>query len=148
MLGARWRGLGFGRGHRIGRVLLLWCAIPVAFWLVQIATGALSLLVLAQRLVGHTLQNGPFEEFLFRGALQTRLALLLGTPWALVGQALIFGAWHLGLGTSTVGGNVLAGLALTIVSQSVFGLVAGILFWRTRNLIVPSVVHVVLNSSG
>jgi membrane protease YdiL (CAAX protease family) len=148
LLGARWRSLGLGRGHRTGRVVLLWCFIPVSLWLIQLATGSLSLFALVRRLVGHTLQNGPFEEFLFRGALQSRLAHLLTTPWALVIQALVFGAWHLGLTTRDMGGDVVAGLALAILSQSVFGLAMGIIFWRTRNLVASSAVHVALNTLG
>jgi membrane protease YdiL (CAAX protease family) len=148
LLGARPRDLGMGPGHGTWRVLLIWCAIPVTLWIVQLTAGTLTLFFLARRLIGHALQNGFFEEFLFRGALQTRLSLQLSPAWALVLQALIFGVWHLGLGISSMGGDLWAGLASTIVSQSVFGLVAGILFWRTRNLVACSVVHVVLNSLG
>ena len=95
--------------------------------------------------MGHLLQNGFSEEFLFRGAFQTRLRAFMTSDWALVIQALVFGLWHIGFDTQTMGGDVLAGLALGIASHSVMGLALGILFQRTRNLIAPSLVHVANN---
>lgn len=58
------------------------------------------------------------EEFLFRGALQTRLRWLRGPGWALVIQALVFGAWHLGLGYATTDyAGFLPALASTLSHQ-------------------------------
>jgi membrane protease YdiL (CAAX protease family) len=146
VLGARLPELGFGRGHRLGRVLLIWCAIPAAFWLLSLLSGALTPLVLGATLLSNALQNGFFEEFLFRGALQTRLAALLGPTWALVLQALLFGAWHLGLGAATMGGDLAAGLAFALLNAGTLGLAFGILLRRTRNLAAPSLFHVTFNS--
>ncbi len=147
--GARVRGLGFGPGHRIGRNLLLWAAIPVGSFAVALATGQVTVARLAGRLVSNFMQNGFFEEFLFRGALQTRLRPLWGPGWALVVQALVFGAWHLGLGYANTGNaGFLPALASTIVNQAVIGLAFGVIFERTRNLLVPSVAHVLVNSMG
>lgn len=59
----------------------------------------------------------------------------------------MFGVWHLGLGFSDTGYAGLApALANTIVHQSVIGLAHGIIFERTRNLLAPSVAHVLINS--
>ncbi|MFN8513870.1 MAG: CPBP family intramembrane glutamic endopeptidase [Thermomicrobiales bacterium] len=95
------------------------------------------------------MNNGFFEEFLFRGALQTRLRALGGPGWALVIQALVFGAWHLGLGyTNTDHAGLLPALASTIVYQATLGLAFGVIFERTRNLLAPSVAHILVNSLG
>lgn len=101
------------------------------------------------RLLSNALNNGFFEEFLFRGALQTRLRPLVGVGWALVLQALVFGVWHLGLGfddTSHVGWP--EALASTLAHPAVIGLAYGVAFERTRNLLAPSVAHVLANSLG
>jgi membrane protease YdiL (CAAX protease family) len=149
LAGARLSSLGFGRGHHVGGVLLLWCAVPAAMFAYGVVAGQLTLGQLAGRFLSNSLTNGFFEEFLFRGALQTRLRPLVGVGWALVLQALVFGAWHLGLGfTETAHAGWLPAFASTLVHQAIVGLGFGIVFERTRNLLAPSVVHVVANSLG
>lgn len=149
LAGARLPGLGFARGHRVGRVLLLWAALPLAYFAYALLAGPLTLGRLLARFVSNFLQNGFFEEFLFRGALQTRLRRIVGPAWALVLQALLFGVWHLGLGYSNTGHTgLLLAVASTVVYQAVAGLAFGVLFERTRNLLVPSVVHILVNSLG
>ncbi|MBP2017814.1 membrane protease YdiL (CAAX protease family) [Symbiobacterium terraclitae] len=91
------------------------------------------------------LQNGFSEEFLFRGALQTRLSQLLGDGWGLVLASLVFGIVHLGLNTKSLGGDYLAGLAASVVFQATSGLLFGLTFMRTRSLIAPTEVHIVRN---
>lgn len=148
LLGARPAELGFGRGNKVWNACLVWLAIPVLTWLILLVTGMLPLQVLLRRIIANTFQNGFFEEFLFRGALQTRLRYLLSTPWALTIQALAFGLWHLRANTQMMDGNILAGLAFCIISQSVAGFVFGLVYHRTRNLIVPSIAHVAMNVFG
>ncbi len=149
LAGARLPDLGFGRGHRVGRVLLLWGALPLVYFALALLTGGLTLGRLLGRVVSNSMNNGFFEEFLFRGALQTRLRALRGPGWALVIQALVFGAWHLGLGyTNTDHAGLLPALASTIVYQATLGLAFGVLFERTRNLLAPSVAHILVNSLG
>ena len=149
LAGARPAELGFGRGHRVGWVLLLWCAIPIAFFAYGLLSGQLAPGRLAGRFVSNFMQNGFWEEFLFRGALQTRLRRLWTPGWALVVQALLFGAWHLGLGyTNTGHSGWLPALASVLVHQAVIGMALGVIFERTRNLLAPSVVHIVVNSTG
>lgn len=145
LLGAKPAGLGFGKGHRVGRACLLWAALPVVFCAVLLLTGSLPVQTLVRRIISNTFQNGFFEEFLMRGALQTRLRRLLSGPWALIIQALVFGVWHLRANTLSFDGDMLAGLALCLVSQTVIGLAFGYLFQRTRNLLAPSVAHVAMN---
>lgn len=149
LLGARWRTLGFEPGRSVGRVLLLWCALPLLIMAYLVLGGQVALLRAGQAVVSNSLQNGFFEEFLMRGALQTRLARLLPPAWALVITALIFGAWHLGLGFANTGGDsLLAALASTLANQAALGLAFGAIFVRTGNLLAPSVVHVMLNVVG
>jgi membrane protease YdiL (CAAX protease family) len=144
LTGARLPELGFGRGHRVGRVLLLWCALPLALFAVALLAGQVTPARLGARFVSNFMQNGLWEEFLFRGALQTRLRRLWTPGWALV-----VGAWHLGLGfTNTGHEGWLPALASVIVHQAVVGLAFGVIFERTRNLLAPSVVHIVVNMVG
>ncbi|GAB4437626.1 MAG: hypothetical protein OHK0015_30520 [Chloroflexi bacterium OHK40] len=148
LLGARPAELGLGRGWRVGRVCLVWLALPVVIWLALLAFGALSLQTLIRRLLGNALQNGFFEEFLLRGALQTRLERLLAPADALVFQALAFGLWHIVANTRMMDGDLLAGLAVCVASQAVSGLCLGLVFRRTGNLVAPSVAHVAMNALG
>ncbi len=142
-LGARWRTLGCGRGHRVALTTTLVCALPVAW----IAWNAPPLPRLAGALLSNTLQNGPFEEFLFRGAMQTRLVPLLGRTWAVGIQALAFGLWHLGAATAE-SGNLWTAAASTVVFQGVTGWLFGLLALRTGNLWASSVLHVVANTAA
>ncbi len=139
--------LGFGRGHRLLRVTLIWCIVPVLAIIYLLFSGAL-LSWVGQMLLSNSLNNGFFEEFLFRGALQTRLRRLMSPAWALVLQAVLFGVWHVGLGYGNYGepGGVISALASTIAFQAVLGLAFGYIFERSRNLFAPSVFHVLYNT--
>ena len=148
LLGARLPDLGFGRGHRVWRVTAFWVSIPIIFFILNILNGSATPIQLARMFFGNLLRNGFSEEFLFRGALQTRLKQWMSSDWALVIQALVFAVWHLGADTQFMGGDILQGLALGIASHSMLGLAVGIIFQRTRNLIAPSIVHVANNMFG
>lgn len=145
LLGVRFPELGFRRGHRVLLVTGLWVSIPVIFFIGPLIAGTTTLLQLIRLFMGHLLRNGFSEEFLFRGAFQTRLSQFVKSDWAIVIQALMFALWHIGFDTQTMGGDMLAGLALGIASHSMFGLAMGIIFHRTRNLVASSIVHVVIN---
>lgn len=148
VMGAKPADLGLRWGERTWRVCAIWLVIPVITWGVLLAMGQLPPQTLARRLIGNTFQNGFFEEFLFRGALYTRLRTVLPPAWALVGQALLFGLWHLNANMSMFDGDWVGALAWCVVSQAMIGLLLGILFQRTRSLIAPSVVHVLINALG
>lgn len=147
VLGGRFSELGFRRGHRTFSVLALWCFIPIGSWIFQLAFGYLSFSVLIRRLLSSLLQNGFGEEFLFRGALQTRLRALLSPLWAIIIQALLFGIWHFGANYRYIASNGTAAvIAFSVIRQATVGLAFGIIFQRTRNLLACSVIHVVTNS--
>ena len=118
-LGASWRELGFGRGHRVGRVLALWCLPQLVNLAILVFTGQAKVLHLIGIFTRNGFQNGPVEEFLFRGALQTRLSLLLGGNWGLALGALMFGLWHLGANARfETGGDLLSAACAGIAGQA------------------------------
>ncbi|MEW8977974.1 MAG: CPBP family intramembrane glutamic endopeptidase [Symbiobacterium sp.] len=141
--------LGLRKGYRSWAVAAPFLLVVGALAAVKAAlgdTGVLYLLPLA--VLDNFLQNGFMEEFLFRGALQTRLAPLIGEGWSLVISSLLFGVWHLGATTAMLGGDYLAGLAMSIASQGTIGLVFGMIAMRTRSLIAPTVAHITINLLG
>lgn len=145
------RHLGCGPGHRALRVAAIVAALPLLVVVGKLLAGDVAerAALLGQSILGNTLQNGPFEEFLFRGLLQTRLVLLLGVPWGLLLSSLAFGVWHLGLDLAMAGGGgVLPALALGVALQGSIGLLLGYVFHRTRNLLAPSLAHVAINVAG
>jgi len=147
LLGAHFRELGFCRGHRTLSVAALWCFVPAGVLAYLPAFGRLSCVGLARRLLSHLLINGFGEEFLMRGALQTRLKALLGAQWAIVIQALTFGIWHFAANCGSLGiTGVAAVAAFCIVRSATFGLAYGIIFQRTRSLAACTAIHVVTNS--
>lgn len=147
-LGAKPAELGLQWGYRSWRVCGIFLLIPTVTWLALIGLGNLPVQTVVRRLIGNALQNGFFEEFLFRGALQSRLNQRLSNHGALVLQALIFGFWHLEANLAMFAGDWLAALAWSVVSQAMISLLFGLLFQRTRSLLVPSVAHVVSNAFG
>jgi membrane protease YdiL (CAAX protease family) len=149
LLRARFRELGFCRGHRTLSVVVLWCFIPIGVLVYWLAFGPLTCKALFRRLLSHLLINGFGEEFLIRGALQTRLRALLNPSWAIVIQALTFGMWHFAANFGSLGiTSTVALIAFCIVRSASFGLTYGIIFQRTRNLLATSIIHVVTNSLG
>lgn len=148
------RHLGLGRGHRALPIAALACAVPVAVLGVCVlalpgdgGVAAAAALALAS-ILSNTLQNGPFEEFLFRGLLQTRLSLWLGDAWGLLLASLGFGLWHLGLNTGGDPDAWLPALANCVLLQAPIGALLGFLYLRTRNLLAPSLLHVAINVAG
>jgi hypothetical protein len=78
---------------------------------------------------------GPFEELVFRGGVQGLLRRTYGPAAAIVLATSLFGAMHvLALGGE---GSVLAYVAIA----AVLGLVLGVAYELTDNLLVPAVVH-------
>lgn len=96
--------------------------------------------------IRNAFQNGPVEEFLFRGALQSRLSLLFGSGWGLVLSSLAFGVWHIGANARLeTGGDLLNAACAGVASQAPFGLAFGLIFQRTQNLLAGSVLHMLID---
>ncbi|MCC6458316.1 MAG: CPBP family intramembrane metalloprotease [Caldilineaceae bacterium] len=148
LLGAKPSALGLQRGHQSGRVCLVWLLLLLVIWVALLTMGQLPVQTLARRLIGNALQNGFFEEFLFRGALQSRLTRLIAPNWALAVQAILFGLWHVNANLNLFAGDGWSALAWCMVAQAPLGLLLGILFQRTRSLLAPSVAHVIMNALG
>ncbi len=84
---------------------------------------------------------GPAEELLFRGAIQGLLRRAWG-PWpAVVGASALFGALHFSVGAGPLPG-VLAYVAIAFL----LGMVLGIVYEQTGNLVVPALAHGLFNA--
>jgi hypothetical protein len=83
---------------------------------------------------------GPFEELVFRGGVQGVLRRAWGPRGAVVVAAVLFGLvhWIALVGSGSRISYVLVAAAL--------GLILGAIYERTRNLVVPAVVHGLYNS--
>jgi membrane protease YdiL (CAAX protease family) len=146
LLGARPGELGFARGYRAWRIAALWSTLPLVLVFIAFAQGQWSLPSLVRRTVQTTLNSGPFEEFLFRGALMTRLARLLGNSWGIVLSGLAFGLLHVATtAASQTHGNLVAGAAIGLLQQGIGGIGFAIVVCRTRNLLATSIIHVISN---
>ncbi|MFC4060871.1 CPBP family intramembrane glutamic endopeptidase [Planomonospora corallina] len=82
------------------------------------------------------------EEVFYRGWLQTRLEVLYGRWPAVLVTSLLFAAMHV---SHLRSGGIGVGLASMVAFQGVFGLMAGYLWSRYRNLWAPIGVHVLVN---
>jgi membrane protease YdiL (CAAX protease family) len=143
--GIRWRAIGFAHGYRSWAVTLLWCVPMMIVIIVALFVGGTRISTLALALLRNSLNNGFFEEFLFRGVLMAILIQLLNRRWGIVLSSLLFGLWHLGTNTASFGGSLLAGAAFGIVSQAAIGLGFAIVVYRTRSLLASSIIHVMLD---
>jgi membrane protease YdiL (CAAX protease family) len=145
-LGVRLRELHLGPGWHSWRVMLLWIIPLLLLFLFAEIRGPKSGPIWAI-VIGNIFQNGFFEEFLWRGALMSRLRLLMDDGWAIVLSSLFFGLWHTQAVAADSGGNFLAAMAATISTQAVIGLGFAVIVHRTRNLLASSIVHVIWDSA-
>ena len=84
---------------------------------------------------------GPFEELVFRGGVQGILRRTWGPSVAIALSSVLFGLVHW-IALTGGGGSRLP----YITVAAVLGLVLGYLYERTRNLVVPAVVHGLYNT--
>jgi len=83
---------------------------------------------------------GPFEELVFRVGAQGLLRRAFSAPVAIVGASAMFGVVHIiALGG---GGSYLSYIAVA----GVLGVILGVIYERTQNLVVPAGIHGVYNS--
>jgi len=82
---------------------------------------------------------GPTEELIFRGILQGLFREAYGTPVAVAGASAVFAAVHV---SSYSGEGLLATLAVVLL----LGGVLGVVYERSRNLVVPAAIHGLFNT--
>jgi membrane protease YdiL (CAAX protease family) len=148
-LTGRWPEMGFTR--RNWRQALLWGLgaglITSAIGVATMRTPTLAPSLGLQLIIGipfALLLASPFQEFFFRGWLQTRLESGLGRAGGLFLSTGLFVLWHyLAPFASTPGFgyplNTVAGLLGTAVSGFIFGYV----FQRTRSILAPWLAHAI-----
>jgi uncharacterized protein len=157
-----WLGRRFPVGSISRRELLPWSVL----WLLAVVgnavqafsapPGALHLPavpLLAADLLFLALVVGPTEELLFRGLIQTGVNGSVSGELQLLGwrlragtvlAAVVFGLWHLvNLTNQPIGETAIQVLAATII-----GLVIGVVYDRTRNLVGAAVLHSLIDFSG
>ena len=87
---------------------------------------------------GFSFVNAAVEEAIFRGVLQTALERVSGPIIAIVVQAVAFGVLHIvGVPTGIVGAVMAGG----------WGILLGLMRWRTRGLLSPYVAHVAADAT-
>lgn len=84
---------------------------------------------------------GPVEEIIFRGILQGSFRENINTPVAIFVSGTLFGLAHV----SAVGGFSISAIPYVIMS-GMLGVVLGLFYERTENLLVPAVSHGLYNS--
>lgn len=96
-----------------------------------------------------TLEAGVTEEFLFRGMLQTRLTAWFNSPWAgVIVTSVLFGLAHApglfmrgGPGVDGWSTDPLQVIAHTIAVLSPIGLTFGLIYARTKSLLLVILLH-------
>jgi membrane protease YdiL (CAAX protease family) len=86
------------------------------------------------------LQPAIFEEFLFRGVIQTRLQRVLGQNKALIGAAVLFGLAHFSVNIFMADLDLLMS-SLKMVKQAAFGCIFGIIYMKTGSLWPGIIAH-------
>ncbi|EMA43132.1 CPBP family intramembrane glutamic endopeptidase [Halococcus saccharolyticus] len=84
----------------------------------------------------------PFEELVFRGAAQGLLRRAFGPVIAIAIASALFGAVHL---IALIGGGT--GQLAYVVVAALLGVILGGIYERTKNLVVPIVVHGLYNAT-
>ncbi len=125
--------------------IFVWIVPEIAVFAGGLMHGRLDLFNLGPQLLRNVFQNGFSEEFLFRGALLSRLANVTPLSSALVVQATLFGFWHVGADMRASQGDLAVAFGF-MAPQMLFGLAMGFVAARTRSLLVPSIVHVLFDA--
>lgn len=169
--GSSWCALGLAR-DRLGAGLRhggAFAAVVAAGLAVALAVPDLRPLLADARVAGadggelaaQALVRIPFgtvlwEEVAFRGVLLAVLARLVSPRAAVVGQAAVFGVWHVRPTASAVTANDLAAgapaVALAVAAGCLVTVLAGLLFgWlrlRSGSLAAPVLLHLATNDLG
>jgi membrane protease YdiL (CAAX protease family) len=95
-------------------------------------------------LIGWFVIAAPAEELLFRGVIQGRLRETFAPVSGIVLAAVFFGLMHIPIAALSTGMEPASSFIQTIVS----GLIFGVAYERTDNLVVPSIAHAVFWASA
>jgi membrane protease YdiL (CAAX protease family) len=146
-LGVPLRAMGLGK-FRSGSVAtaVSWLVLPLAFFGWFVITGRAPLLFVLRVWVSNALQNGFSEEFLFRGAIMSRLSVVMSGERALFVQAFLFGLWHLAPDFQAFKGDLVKTFAAMVVSQMASGLAWGYVTQRTGNIAIATGFHLLDDS--
>lgn len=87
-------------------------------------------------------QPAIFEEFLFRGVIQTRLQRVLGQNKALIGAAVLFGLAHFSVNLFFTDLDFLTS-CIKMVSQGIWGVIFGMIYMKTGSLWPGIIAHFV-----
>jgi membrane protease YdiL (CAAX protease family) len=129
-------------------VWFLWIATASGFFTIDVLNGAVGAGPALTDIAQNIFRNGFSEEFLFRGVLLSRLRLVVANEWALLIQALVFGAWHYGADIRVAHGNLLVAVCFMITVQGVFGYALGFLALRTRSIAIGSAFHAIADATS
>lgn len=149
LLGADRRQLGLTLPVRgTGCATIACLALPIVMSAFAIWQGGISFAGLFWLLVHNLFSNGFSEEFLARGMFLSQLRAYVTREWALVGQAILFSLPHLGGTIPEEHGRVVLILANVIALNGPIAISLGIMALRSRSLVLPSLVHISLDTMG
>jgi len=133
--------------HR-SRIAAVWILTAIGFLTYDVATGTIGAGEAIRDVSRNVFANGASEEFLFRGALLSRIRLTIGDRWALLVQALVFGIWHFPTDLRVANGDVLVASCLVVTVQAVFGYALGYLALRTNTIAIGAAFHAVADATS
>jgi membrane protease YdiL (CAAX protease family) len=147
LFGARARQLGLTRSVRGTTLATLACLlVPLGMLAWALAHGRLGPAALFWLLVHNFLSNGFSEEFVVRGVIFSHLRALLTDRWALVAQAFLFALPHIGDTIPEEHFNGLLVVANIVGLNAPIGLALGFIALRSRSLVMPTIVHISLDT--
>ena len=146
-LGTRPRELGLCAPVRGTLKATLAClAYPLIMVIWAFTSKGLTIAGLFFWLLHNLLSNGFSEEFFARGMILSHLRARLKTDWALVLQALIFALLHAGGTIPEEHGNPARIIANVVGLNFPMGLALGFMAIRSRSLLLPTLVHISLDT--
>jgi membrane protease YdiL (CAAX protease family) len=128
-------------------VAAIWIATAIGFLTSEMLFGVIAPLEALRQVMLNVFRNGFSEEFLFRGALLSRLRAYMNDDWALFTQAILFGVWHYGADVRASEGNALVTACFMITVQAVFGYALGYLALRTRSIAIGAAFHAIADAT-
>ena len=146
LLGAKPIELGLTAWRKGAWYALLGASVlPVVCIVIWFSKGHGAAGVLALMLVHNFLSNGFSEEFLMRGITMSHLRAFLPKDWALAGQALLFGLFHLG-GFGDHVTNWFVETSAVIAMNAPIGFFLGLIALRARSVLLPGLIHTTLDT--